>query len=76
MVNVWMSSKEYALLLGSRIWEMEREYVLGVVTLAPGIESQSTVTANLNSLAMRLSEIVVDRVSQISEYERQCIRFR
>ena len=76
VVNVWMSSKEYALLLGSRIWQMEREYVLGVVTLAPGIESQSTVTANLNSLAMRLSEIVVERVPQISEYERQCIRFR
>ena len=76
VVNVWMSSKEYALLLGSRIWAMELEYVLGVVTNVPGIESQSTVAASLDSLAMRLSEVVVERVPQISEYERQCIRFR
>ena len=76
VVNVWMSSKEYVLLLGSRIWEMEREYVLGVGTNVPGIESHSTVAASLDSLAMRLSEVVIERVPQISEYERQCIRFR
>ena len=76
VLNGWMTSKEYILLLGSRIWEMEREYVLWVVTLVPGIESQSAVTADLASLAMRVSETVVERVPQISEHESQCIRFR
>ena len=75
VVNVWMTSKEYVLLLGSRIWEMEREYVLWVVTHA-GIGPQSAVTADLASAATRVSEIVVERVSQSGEYEPQCIRFR
>ena len=76
MVNVWITSKEYALFLGSRIWEMEREYVLGLATLVPGIQSQPAVTADLASLAMRVSETVVEKVPQISEHESQCIRFR
>ena len=76
VVNVWIRSKELVLLLGSRVWEMEREFVLGVVTHAPDIEFQSTVTTNLDSLAKRLTGFVVERVPQVSEYERQCIRFR
>ena len=76
VLNGWMTSKEFVVLLGSRIWEVEREYVLGLVTLVPGIQSQSAFTADLASLAMRVSETVVERVPQISEHESQCIRLR
>ena len=76
VVNVWMRSKEHVLLLGSRVWELEREYVLGVVSHAPDMEFGSLVSSNPDSLAMRLAEMVTERVPQVSEYERQCIRFR
>ena len=76
VVNVWMRSKEYVLLLGSRIWEIEREFVLGIVTHAPDLDFQSTVTANRDSPVMRLTEFVVESVPKVSEYESQCIRFR
>ena len=76
VVNVWMRSMEYVLLLGSRIWEIEREFVLGIAKHAPDIGFQSGVTANRESLVMRLTEFVVERAPQVSEYERQCIRFR
>lgn len=76
VVTLWMRSKEYVLLLGSRIWEMEREFVLGVAKHAPDIGLHSGVTTNRESLVMRLTEFVVERAPQVSEYERQCIRFR
>ena len=76
VVTVWMRSKEYVLPLGSRIWELERELVLWVVRQAPAIEFQSGVAANRESLVMRLTEFVTERAPQVSEYERQCIRFR
>ena len=44
---------------------------------SPGsIEFQSGVAANRESLVMRLTEFVTERAPQVSEYERQCIRFR
>ena len=76
VVTVWMRSKEYVLLLGSRIWEIERAFVLGIAKHTPDIGFQSGVTANRESLVMRLTEFVVERAPQVSEYERQCIRFR
>ncbi len=74
--NVWMRLKEYVLLIGSQVWEMEREFVLGLVKLAPGIEFKSSVTANGDLPLVRLIESVVETVPRVSEYERQCIRFR
>ena len=76
VVTVWMRSKEYVLLLGSRIWEIERAFVLGIAKHTPDIGFQSGVTANRESPVMRLTEFVVERAPQVSEYERQCIRFR
>lgn len=76
VVTVWMRSKEYVLLLGSRIWEIEREVFLRIAKHIPDIGFQSGVTANREALVMRLTEFVVDRAPQVSEYERQCIRFR
>ena len=74
--TVWIKSKEYVLLFGSRIWEIERAFVLGIAKHAPDIGFQSGVAANRESLVMRLTESVVERAPQVSEYERQCIRFR
>ncbi len=76
VATVWINSKEYVLLLGSPIWEMEREVVLRIAKHIPDIGFQSGVTANREALIMRLTEFVVDRAPQVSEYERQCIRFR
>ncbi len=74
--TVWMRLKEYVLLLGSRIWEIEREVVLRIANHIPDIGFQSGVAANREALVMRLTEFVVERAPQVSEYERQCIRFR
>ena len=76
VVTVWMKSKEYVLTLGTWIWELERDFVLWVVKHAPVIEFQSGVTANLESPVKRLTEFVVEGAPQVSEYERQCVRFR
>ena len=76
VVTVWMKSKEYVLLLGIRIWDIEREVVLRIAKHIPDIGFQSGVEANHEALVMRLTEFVVDRAPQVSEYERQCIRFR
>ena len=73
VVNVWMRAKESALFLGGSIWELEREYIAGPVTQAPSI---SGLTASFDALATRLSNIGVDELPQIDEYQRQCIRFR
>ena len=73
VVNVWTKATEFALLLGGSIWELEREYIAGPVTQAP---STTGLTANFDALVTRLSNIGVDELPQIGEYQRQCIRFR
>ena len=76
VISVWMRLKEYVFFLGSQVWELERGYVLGIVKHLSDVMPDSMVVANRDSVAVRLTEIVTDRVSQVSEYERQCIRFR
>ena len=76
VINVWMRLKEYVLLLGSHVWELEREYVLAVVKHLSDAAPDSMVVASRDSVAARLTQTVVDGVSRVSEYERQCIRLR
>ena len=76
VINEWMRLREYVLLLGSQVWELERQYVLWIVRHVSNAAPDFIVAADRDALSVRLTQTVIDGVSQVSEYERQCIRFR